>query len=143
LTKIAAFLLLGSMKDVKAKGKAFSPQKRTSSTMKHEIFCGSLLPGSGSSRPKSIRIRIYKHRLYLTKKNHSHNEKQDNIETFRPHRHYLLYAFTVLACKIHIFKSVPARSKRITICDLIAGWIRERQLLQLVSGSKATTRQHL
>ncbi len=45
----AAFYPEASMKDVKDTGKAFSPQKRTSNTLKHKIFCGSFLPGPGST----------------------------------------------------------------------------------------------
>jgi hypothetical protein len=36
--KIAIYLSLGCKKDVQATGDAFSPQKRTSSPSKHEIF---------------------------------------------------------------------------------------------------------
>jgi hypothetical protein len=56
---------LASMKDNHATGEAFSPQMRTSSTSKHEIyslcsiFVGHFCPlGSGSSLPKSMRNRI-------------------------------------------------------------------------------------
>ncbi len=48
------------MIDVQAIGEAFSHQKRTSSTLKQEILHYSAFVGhfSGSSRPKSMRIRI-------------------------------------------------------------------------------------
>jgi len=36
LSRIAIYLSVASLKDVQATGEAFSPQKRTSSTSKHE-----------------------------------------------------------------------------------------------------------
>jgi hypothetical protein len=38
LIKIAIYLSLASIKDAQAKGEAFSPQKRSSSTSKHDFF---------------------------------------------------------------------------------------------------------
>ncbi len=54
------------MKDVQATEGAFSPQKRTTSTSKHEIsnfftsfyFCGHAQCGFGSSRLKSMRNHV-------------------------------------------------------------------------------------
>jgi hypothetical protein len=56
LSEVAIYLSLGSIKDVQATGEAFSPQKRTSRTSKHEMFVGLFCPpGSGSE----FRIRIH------------------------------------------------------------------------------------
>jgi|LakMenE18May11ns_1017448.scaffolds.fasta_scaffold8893453_1 hypothetical protein len=52
ISKIAKIYSQASIKDVQATGEAFSPKKRTSSISRNEISSGS-----GSSRPKSIRIR--------------------------------------------------------------------------------------
>jgi hypothetical protein len=55
LVKIAVYCTYpkASIKDVPATEEAFSPQKRTSSTSKHKIFCGPFShlgsPGSGST----------------------------------------------------------------------------------------------
>ncbi len=51
---------LASMKDVQVTGEAFSPQKRTSSTSKHEnsvlffYFCGSFLPSWIRTRIRNL-----------------------------------------------------------------------------------------
>ncbi len=63
LLKNSIYLCLGLRKGLQGTIEALSPQKRTSSTSKLEIsfFVAHLSPpgsGSGSSRPKSMRIRI-------------------------------------------------------------------------------------